>query len=663
MTSRSPALTTGLAHRLRRRLTELWAGIAWVQRRDAERRFGALFELSGEAQVLCDAKGLVRVANTAAAALLGEAPAALVGQPLAQWLRQPRTARSGPFPLRTGEALLNRAQPASRPMDVRIVRLPLAGRDPARSEDEDKSRCEWVVSLKDNNEHRQTQAQLRQLANFDSLTGLPNRVLFRDRLAQAMSRAETTGRMLALMFLDLDNFKVVNDCLGHGVGDELLKQVAGRLQGVLRADDLVARVADGEPFTLSRLGGDEFTVIIEGIASADVAALIATRLLEALQPAFRFRQGTQEATELVVGASVGITLYPSDNVDLDTLIRHADMAMYRSKSQGKGMYSFFSDDLSAAVTARLALENSLRRALGSLERADAEPEFALHFQPKASFFSGEITGVEALLRWNCPGKGMVPPDRFIPVLEDTGMILPVGAWVIRAAVAQLHQWDLRGLPPLCMAVNLSPCQLHHPFLAGMVQDTLRQYEVDPGRLEIELTESLLARDSERTREVLDGFSGIGVRLAIDDFGTGESSLSRIQRFRIDTLKIDRSFVRSIETSPGNVAISTAVIALARSMGIGNVVAEGVETEAEARVLRELGCDEMQGYLLGRPQPAADFAVWLQERRRREILARMSVGRDNGQGLQRLDIRFEAVPKAAATTAQPVGARAVATGQD
>jgi EAL domain-containing protein (putative c-di-GMP-specific phosphodiesterase class I) len=197
----------------------------------------------------------------------------------------------------------------------------------------------------------------------------------------------------------------------------------------------------------------------------------------------------------------------------------------------------------------------------------------------------------------------------------------------------------------------------------MVQDTLRQHEVDPGRLEIELTESLLARDSERTREVLDGFSGIGVRLAIDDFGTGESSLSRIQRFRIDTLKIDRSFVRSIETSPGNVAISTAVIALARSMGIGNVVAEGVETEAEARVLRELGCDEMQGYLLGRPQPAADFAVWLQERRRREILARMSVGRDNGQGLQRLDIRFEAVPKAAATTAQPVGARAVATGQD
>jgi diguanylate cyclase (GGDEF)-like protein len=658
VSSRPSHPPAGLAERLRRRLVERWADDDWVLRRDAERRFRALFEHSAEALVLCDAQGLIRHLNSAAAGLLAEAPSSLAGQPLAQWLKQPRGARPGPFALRSGEALLGRGQPTPRPLDIRVARLPLPERDPGRdaaaAADDDESReaqREWLVSLRDNTDRKQTQERLHQLANYDSLTGLPNRTLFRDRLAQAMARAEASGRPLALMFLDLDNFKVVNDSLGHETGDELLQQAARRLQSALRSADAVSRLGDGDPFTLSRLGGDEFTVIAEGLGGPEDATLIAMRLLETLRQPFRFKEGSPEVTETVVSGSIGITLYPTDNVDLDGLIRHTDMAMYRSKSQGKGIYSFYSDDLSTAVTARLALENALRLAVERLDASDAELQFVLHYQPKARLQGGEITGVEALLRWNCPGKGMVPPARFIPVLEDTGMILPVGAWVIRAAVAQLHQWDLRGLPPLRMAVNLSPRQLRHPFLAAMVQETLHQYEVEPGRLEIELTESLLAEDSDKTRDILDSFARIGVRLAIDDFGTGESSLSRIQRFRIDTLKIDRSFVRSIEDSPGNRAISTAVIALARSMAIGNVVAEGVETEAEAQVLRELGCDEMQGYLLGRPQPPGELAAWLEERQRREMLARMSVGRDQGEALARITIDLQS-DDAPATAASP-----------
>jgi diguanylate cyclase (GGDEF)-like protein len=411
------------------------------------------------------------------------------------------------------------------------------------------------------------------------------------------------------MFLDLDRFKLVNDELGHEAGDLLLQHVAKTLGACLRESDSLTR-DDALLHTLSRLGGDEFTLIVEHINSAEDAAHIARRMLEALAEPFLIGE-----EELVVTASIGISIYPTDDVDLDTLIRHTDMAMYRSKSLGRATYSFFSEDLSAAVTARVSLEGSLRRAV---ERE----EFVLHFQPKADLRSGKVTGVEALVRWQRPGHGLVPPDRFVSVLEDTGLILPVGAWVIRAACEQLAAWDRLGLPPLSLAVNLSARQFRHLYLASLIEDSLRMHQIDPQRLEIELTESLLMEDNESTRAMLASFRRLGVRLAIDDFGTGHSSLSYIRRFSIDTLKIDRSFVQSLPDNSEDTAICSAVIALGRNMKM-NVVAEGVETMEQAQVLRELGCDEVQGWWISRPMPGADFASWYMTYSRTRVTRRRS----------------------------------------
>jgi diguanylate cyclase (GGDEF)-like protein len=613
----------------------------WVARRDADRRFEALFESAGEALALCDANGLVVGVNTAAAGLLEQSPGALRGQPLSRWLQQPQipAGRRGELGFRDGDAELRRACGPPQPVELRVSRLPLCL--PTLADQDAPAQGEWLLCIRDYGDRRKAQAHLSCLANYDSLTGLPNRALFRDRLAQAMARADRSGRQLALMFMDLDHFKVVNDGLGHEVGDALLKHVAKVLTASLREGDSVSRLTEVEPFTLSRLGGDEFTVIAENIGGAEEAAMVARRLLEALQAPFYVNEGLPEMQEVVVSSSIGISMYPTDKVDLDGLIRHTDMAMYRSKSLGRGMYSFFSDDLNAAVTARLSLETALRRATEKLKDSSLEQEFSLHFQPKCNLRTDEVTGVEALLRWHCPGKGMVPPDRFIGVLEDTGMILPVGAWVIRAACAQMHAWDLRGLPPLQMAVNLSARQVRHNFLASMISDTLRENDIEPQRLEIELTESLLAEDKEGTRTMLESFARIGVRLAIDDFGTGESSLSRMQHFKIDTLKIDRAFVKSLQTNAGDVALSTAVIALARALSIGKVVAEGVELQAQAQILRHLGCDEMQGYLLSRPLPPDDLATWLLERLHKQNEAGRFTGAVQGAPLQRLSIETTA----------------------
>jgi diguanylate cyclase (GGDEF)-like protein len=540
----------------------------------------ALFDRASDGFLVCSADGKVLSCNPAAAHLLGDEATACEGHHVSELFEQGRGER---FSLHTGAATTRGRGALGRPVDLHLT------------EYDGSSGPHVLVRMRDASERADTQERLKQLANYDSLTGLPNRSLFRDRLGQAMARAKRQGRPMALMFLDLDRFKQVNDELGHEAGDRLLQHVGKTLTECLRTVDSVARDG-GMPHTLSRLGGDEFTLIIENINGAEDAAHVASRVLEALGEPFVVGE-----EELVITASIGISMYPIDDVDLDTLIRHTDMAMYRSKSHGRATYSFFSEDLSAAVTARVSLEGALRRAI---ERE----EFVLHFQPKSDLRTGKVTGVEALVRWHRPGHGLIPPDRFVSVLEDTGLILPVGAWVIRAACEQLAAWDRLGLPPMRLAVNLSARQFRHLFLASMIEDSLRQNAIEPQRLEIELTESLLMEDNEATRSMLESFRRLGVRMAIDDFGTGHSSLSYIRRFAIDTLKIDRSFVQSLPDNDEDMAICSAVIALGRNMKMC-VVAEGVETAEQAQVLRELGCDEVQGYWISRPMPGADFAAW------------------------------------------------------
>ncbi|MDE1949139.1 MAG: EAL domain-containing protein, partial [Burkholderiales bacterium] len=457
---------------------------------------------------------------------------------------------------------------------------------------------QYILIVRDITDRKLTQQRLMFLANFDSLTGLPNRALFRDRLTQAMARADRSARPMALMFLDLDRFKVINDSLGHEVGDQLLRHVAEALQLCLRQSDSVTRAGLDESFTVSRLGGDEFTVIAENLGGPDDAALIARRILEALESPFQLL-----GTELHVSCSIGISMFPGDDTDLDGLIRHTDMAMYRSKAIGGATYSFYSGELSAEIAARLMLENDLRRAV---ERQ----EFVLHYQPQAELGSGRIAGIEALMRWHPPGRGIVGPDRFIHVLEDSGLILPVGAWVVRTACRELAAMDRAGMPRLTLAVNLSARQFRQPLLARQVADALADAGVDPSRLEIELTESLVMEDSQASRKVLEELATMGVRVAIDDFGTGHSSLSYLKRFDIDTLKIDRSFVSELPHSAEDCAIATAIVAMGHSLHM-KIVAEGVETAEQAAWLRGAGCDEVQGYLIGRPMPAAQFQTWMQ----------------------------------------------------
>ena len=552
-----------------------------------------LFENSASGLLTCGRDGMVLLCSPIAAGLLGTTTGAVCGNRIDHWL-VPRVDGSEPdSPLLASgqwETLAKRADRSEFPVELTVSETLLDGTQ------------QFILILRDITDRRQIQARLSFLANFDSLTGLPNRVLFRDRLEQAMARARRSREPMALMFLDLDHFKVINDSLGHEVGDQLLRHVAELLKGCLRTVDSVARIgAADETFTVSRLGGDEFTVIAEQLESAEDAALIARRILDALESPIQLLEH-----ELHVSASIGISMYPSDNTDQDGLVRHTDMAMYRAKAMGRGTYSFFSDELSAEVAARLLLEGQLRHAL---ERQ----EFVLHYQPKANLQTGEVTGVEALIRWHAPGRGLVPPDRFIRVLEDSGLILPVGAWVIRTACAEMATWDLAGLPPLSLAVNLSARQFRQPYLARFIEDALCEAGIDPKRLEVELTESMLMEDNEATNGVLAALAAMGVRVAMDDFGTGHSSLSYLKRFDIDTLKIDRSFVSELPHDPEDKAIATAIVAMGHSLHM-KVVAEGVETQAQAQCLRELGCDEMQGYLLSRPMPPAALQAWVTQRR-------------------------------------------------
>lgn len=441
----------------------------------------------------------------------------------------------------------------------------------------------------------QAEQRLLRLANYDPLTGLPNRALFRDRLRLAIERAGRSGQPMALMFLDLDRFKNINDSLGHDAGDQLLKHVAAALAAALRGSDSLGRPGAASAITVARLGGDEFTIVAEQLRGADDALRIAERIQQALKAPLQIGKH-----EIVISSSIGITVFPDDDSPLDDLLRHADQAMYRAKELGRDQAQFYNAEMNEQAQRRLQLEAELRHAL---ERG----EFELVWQPKADLASGRVSGVEALLRWRRDGRPVATPEVFIQVLEETGLILPVGRWVLEQASRQICAWRRTGLPWLRVAVNLSARQMRQGDLVQTVDDALASSGLPSAQLELELTESMLMGGEHQT-QLLHRLSALGVQLAIDDFGTGWSSLSYLKRFNVNTLKIDRSFVRDAPHDPEDSAIATAVIALARSLKL-RVVAEGVETPAQQQFLLDNGCDEYQGWLLSRPLAAPAFERW------------------------------------------------------
>jgi diguanylate cyclase (GGDEF)-like protein len=435
-------------------------------------------------------------------------------------------------------------------------------------------------------EKRKADERIEYLASHDSLTGLPNREMFNGLLRHTIETAERHARKFSLLFIDLDRFKVINDSLGHEAGDMLLVEVAHRLRGTLRASDVVAR-----------LGGDEFVVVLEETGERDTVEEIAGELLSTLSQPVQL-----SGHECHTTASIGIAIYPTDGTDAQTLTKNADMAMYLAKEDGKNGFRFFSRDIKVQSIERLTLETALRRAL---ER----DQFSLHYQPKIDMLTGQITGVEALLRWEHPDLGIVSPMQFIPLAEETGLIVPIGRWVLKEACAQNMAWQRRGLRPVSMAVNLSPRQFADPHLLQDVDEALVASGMSAVLLQLEVTESMVMRNVSRAVRVLDAIQNRGIRIAIDDFGTGHSSMSLMKQFPIDTIKIDRSFVRDLADDPEDQAIAQAIISMGKALGM-TVVAEGVETVEQQGFLRDHGCDEMQGFIVSRPVPARDVAELL-----------------------------------------------------
>ncbi|SOD41294.1 GGDEF/EAL domain-containing response regulator [Nitrosovibrio sp. Nv4] len=461
-----------------------------------------------------------------------------------------------------------------------------------------------VVGIMDDITHsKEADQRLLQLAHYDALTNLPNRNLFDESLRKLIKQAEMNNRIISVLFLDIDNFKNINDTLGHAIGDELLRQFSLRLLECLRVTDMIARV-----------GGDEFGCILVTPDNSGNAGVVASKIREALRRPFSL-----QGHEIIVTASIGISVYPTDSLDADTLAKNSDIAMYRSKEAGRDTYRFFTAEMNARAIEKLNQENALRHALD-------RNEFVLHYQPKVDLSTGRITGVEALIRWKRPGHGFIAPLEFISVLEQTGLINRVGAWVIESACKQIAEWRLLGVGEIPVSVNVSGRQFSqgtlsedviratrqndvHPELLEFELQTeraLRENSIDSDLLELELTESSLMTHAKKTTGVLQRLKVLGIQISIDDFGTGYSSLAYVKRFPIDVLKIDRSFIAEITTNPADAAITTAIIEMAHSLDV-RVVAEGVETVEQLDFLRERGCDEIQGYYFARPLPANEIS--------------------------------------------------------
>ena len=537
---------------------------------ESEARLRSIVQATAQPLLLVDPEGGTTVfANPAAGQLFGRSAAELEGAPLG-------------LPIAEG-----------RPADIAIV-LPNGGIRPAEMQfarTELQGREVLVVSMHDLSERRRYEEHIEHLANHDALTGLPNRALVRDRIEQATARARRTERHVALLFVDLDHFKLVNDSFGHAAGDTLLLEVGARLKRATRDGDTVAR-----------LGGDEFVVIAPDLAQPGDSAVVAAKITAALAAPL-----TVNGTAFPVSASIGISLFPGDGDGLDSLLQCADVAMYRAKDAGRNNYQFYSAEMGVRARSRVETETGLRRAL---ERE----ELRLHYQPQVDLVSGEVIGFEALMRWQHPERGMVSPASFIPVAEESGLIMPIGEWALRTACRDAMAWAAAGLGSLKVAVNLSARQFWHGSVTEAVRRALAETGLPPQQLEVEITESVVARDLKQVMNGLEQLRRMGVSVAIDDFGTGYSSLSYLRSLPIQKLKIDKSFIDAVPGDPEGSALVREIINLAHVLSL-YVVAEGVEAHAQAAYLREAGCEAMQGYVFSRPLPAADCAVLLRARRR------------------------------------------------
>ena len=553
---------------------------------EAKEKFQSLVESSSDWIWEVDANGVYTYASPKVRDLLGYEPDEVIGKTPFDFMHHEEKMRVG----RILQDAIGEKKPFSAiensnlHKDGHLVILETSG---VPVFDKAGTLCGYRGVDRDITDRKRYESQIERQANYDELTGLANRNLFQDRLSQALAYSHRHESGLAVLFIDLDNFKHINDSLGHDAGDLLLTGVASRLSGSVREGD-----------TVTRQGGDEFVLILS--EESDVQT-VTKRILKAMSEPFDIN-----GRELRITCSIGIACYPKDGEDQLTLLKNADAAMYRAKELGRNNAQYYETGMNAKAMERLELENGLYQAL-------ARNEFMLHYQPQVDLRTGEIVGMEALVRWLHPVRGLVSPAVFIPVAEASGLIVSLGEWVLRTACAQNKAWQLAGLPPISVAVNLSARQFRQPDLVERVTEILRETELDSTYLELELTESLVMQDVEKTIGTLGRLKAMGIKLSIDDFGTGYSSLSYLKRFPIDTLKIDQSFVRDITTDPDDAAIAKSIISMAHDMQL-RVIAEGVETEAQKSFLSLRRCDEMQGYFFSKPLPAVEFEKLLREGR-------------------------------------------------
>jgi diguanylate cyclase (GGDEF)-like protein/PAS domain S-box-containing protein len=559
----------------------------WAEKERAQ----ATLQCIGDAVVSTDAQGNIFFLNPVAETMTGWSLQEATGRPMAEVFRivDANTHETVPD---TMERAVQRALPGHLPWDCALVRrdgLEIPVEDSVSPiHDRDGRPTGAVVVFRDVSAARAMTRQMAHDAAHDYLTGLPNRLHLKERISNAIASADRHKQQVALLYLDLDGFKHINDSLGHLIGDKVLQSVAKRLLNCVRAPD-----------TVSRQGGDEFLILLSEVDHPDGSAIVANRILHRLGGAH-----TIDKRELHVTASIGVSVYPDDGLDAESLIKNADTAMFQAKEDGTQNYRFFTPAMNIRAVERQSIEEDLRRAV---ERKELE----LHYQPKVNLESGEITGAEALIRWMHPTRGTISPAQFIPIAEDCGLIRPIGAWVLHQACTQAQAWSDAGLPAITMAVNVSAIQFRDEnFLEGLFA-ILGETGLSPELLELEVTEGVLMKQAEFTTSILQTVREAGIRVSVDDFGTGYSSLGYLHRFPLDALKIDQSFVRQIAVSPNETTIVSAIISMGQSLRL-RVIAEGVETPEQLEFLRTHHCDEAQGYYFSRPVPAEKFAQLLRE---------------------------------------------------